>query len=332
LEQKGILPQLEHVAGTSAGALAALVLAVGASGSQMKDILLNQTNFDTYMDKLFHSFIATFAVKHSLFEGEALEKDIRLKMHQLLVENLKPLQDKGVDLSFLGSLNDLEERMTFADLAKLHDLDPKTFKNLSCVGTNVTLQRAQVFSAKNSPHFPLWKAVRISMSIPLFFPAVFVDGAYFVDGGVAYNYPIDLFDKGDDVSYATLGLRLDTPKEIAVTLSNFQNPAPRNLRMANTVLEGGETKEPSFNLIPYVSNLLSYLMDQVNSGKLRRVDDKRTIYISSGSVGSTDFGLSQDKKEGLCVNGENAVKSFFTWFDIDQKNRLHGQAATAAKH
>jgi len=136
---------------------------------------------------------------------------------------------------------------------------------------------------------------------------------------VAYNYPIDLFDKGDDVSYATLGLRLDTPKEIAVTLSNFQNPAPRGLRLANTLIDGGETKEPAFNLVPYVSNLLGYLMDQVNANKLRRVDDKRTIYISSGSVGSTDFGLSQDKKEGLCNNGENAVKSFFTWWDIDQK-------------
>jgi len=322
LEEIGVLKNLENVAGTSAGALAALVLAVGASGKRMEQILLKETNFDTYMDKLFHSVVITFTFKHSLFEGQELEKDIRLKMHELLNENLKPLQEKGIDISFLGSLNDIEDRLTFEMLEKLHQLDPHTFKSLSCIGTNVTKQRAQVFNVKNTPKFLVWKAVRLSMGIPFFFPPIFADGCYFVDGGVAYNYPVDLYDFGDEPNMQTLGLKLDTPSEIAITLSNFKSTLPRDYDLANIILKGGDTKEPPFSLVPYISNILSYMMNQVNAGKLNKYDDSRTVYINSGSVGSTDFALSDDMKKGLCDYGRNAVRSFFTWWDLDQQSRL----------
>jgi NTE family protein len=55
---------------------------------------------------------------------------------------------------------------------------------------------------------PVAEAVRMSMSIPLFFAAVMFNGEVHVDGGAVWNYPIEIFD-GDEPSPATLGFRLE---------------------------------------------------------------------------------------------------------------------------
>jgi len=315
LQKKGILNHLENVAGTSAGALAATMLAIGANGDQMTNMLLNETDFESYMDKRLGLFTVTLLTSHSLFEGEELEKDIKKKIKQVMTESLKHLKKEDYQ-SLIPGLSNIEETLSFQHLANLHKLAPHIFKNLSVIGTNVTLKRPQVFSAKTSPDFPIWKATRISMGLPLFFPPVWVDGCYYIDGGVAYNYPIDLFDHGDTLNSQTLGLKLDIPEEIATALTNYTMTAPRNLSMADTLLEADQTKEPLlFDMIGFISNLVSFLTNQVNDGKLKKGDDNRTIYINSGSVGTADFGLAPEKKKGLCHNGEKWANNFFAWYD-----------------
>ena len=65
-------------------------------------------------------------------------------------------------------------------------------KELTVIGSNISAETPQVFSADTTPDTPILYAVRISMSIPFFFAAVKDDDrhAVFVDGGVSWNYPI----------------------------------------------------------------------------------------------------------------------------------------------
>jgi NTE family protein len=114
------------------------------------------------------------------------------------------------------------------------------------VGTNLSTGFAEVFSYEHTPRMCIADAVRISMSIPLFFAARrSLRGDVYVDGGLIDNYPVKLFDrekyvnqyskippyyeehnaqlkdKGKDFSpyvynMETLGFRLDSAKEIAV--------------------------------------------------------------------------------------------------------------------
>ena len=64
------------------------------------------------------------------------------------------------------------------------------------MGTNISTGFAEVFSSEHTPRMCVADAVRISMSIPLFFAARRSPrGDVYVDGGVLDNYPIKLFDR-----------------------------------------------------------------------------------------------------------------------------------------
>jgi NTE family protein len=127
-----------------------------------------------------------------------------------------------------------------------HGLSIQGFKDLYFVGTNLSTHFSEVFSHEHIPRMCVADAVRISMSIPLFFAAKrSFRGDVYVDGGILVNYPIKLFDRGKyvkkngrrtfyyndhnqelaasgrDISKyvynrETLGFRLDSEKEIAV--------------------------------------------------------------------------------------------------------------------
>ena len=113
------------------------------------------------------------------------------------------------------------------------------------IGTNLSTSFAEIFSYEHTPRMCIADAVRISMSIPLFFAAKRgVRDDVYVDGGVLSNYPIKLFDRKKYAEYLripeyyeehnrelrkqrknispyiynkeTLGFRLDSAKEIAV--------------------------------------------------------------------------------------------------------------------
>jgi len=282
----------------------------------LQRLILKETDFDSYMDKKMGLYTTTMLTSHSLFEGEALEKDIKHKIVECLEFGLKNFNK--ADYSFLPPMANIAETLTFAHLEKLHTMGPKVFKLLHVVGTNVTLKRPQIFNAKNTPDFPIWQAIRISIGVPLLFPPVWVDGCYYCDGGVAYNYPIDLFDDGDNANPETLGIKLMMPREIALAVVSYSEGRPRNLLLADATFDPLDpiAKEPIFfNFVSFASNLVGYLTNQVNEGKLTRSDDQRTIYLSSGSIGTGDFGLSLDKKEGLSASGATWANNFFTAYD-----------------
>ena len=84
--------------------------------------------------------------------------------------------------------------MTFDDLYKERSIE------LCIVVTNLNLNRATLCHAKTTPDMPIRDAVRMSMSIPIYFQACrySTPGAQhkdiYVDGGVLNNYPLNCFD------------------------------------------------------------------------------------------------------------------------------------------
>jgi NTE family protein len=171
-------PNIEKVAGTSAGSIVAALIALGYSPADMQTLMLD-LDFKRFEDGSVLGGPERFFRKFGWFKG-----DYFLEWMQCRVKEQT------------GNPN-----ATFADLAK----DRSKFKDLSVVSTDLSRRRRQVFSNEHSPDLPVAQAVRASMSIPLFFEAFYIDddlfgetGArqdLFVDGGVLDNYPIDLFDK-----------------------------------------------------------------------------------------------------------------------------------------
>ncbi|PHI18075.1 hypothetical protein CEQ90_19820 [Lewinellaceae bacterium SD302] len=163
-------------AGTSAGAISAILLGCGYSTSELKDILLKK-NFSDFKDAGFFKKIWNLITKRGLYEANTFTK----WMDNMLSSKL----DRGVDIK----LNELPKRITvFA--SRVYD------------GTII-------FDSKGTKtsHLRAAYAARCSMSIPFIFTPQKIEDINGYDGGMQNNYPAEII-VGDDKSIAFIGLYL----------------------------------------------------------------------------------------------------------------------------
>jgi NTE family protein len=310
LNQRGILKNIRRVGGTSAGAINALLFTLGFDiPSQLQ--LLESTNFKKFMDDSFCIIqdINRLTKLFGWFKGDFFSSWAG-----------KLIKEK------LGN-----EKATFKDLKDKKD---KKRPDLYMIGTNLSTGYSEVFSHERQPNMPLAEALRISMSIPLFFAAKRYGPRkdVYVDGGVMLNYPIKLFDRERYIerkekriaarateyynienamfllkkpkrsryvyNRQTLGMRLDTSEEIA--LFRYNEPIK------------GE-KIDSFT--DYARKLFSAIMHAQENQHLHSDDWQRTIYINTLDVKTTNFSLSDDKKKALLQEGINGAENYFKWFE-----------------
>ncbi|MEJ6662522.1 MAG: patatin-like phospholipase family protein, partial [Bacteroidia bacterium] len=154
---------------------------------------------------------------------------IRVKKTYGYYKTDKLIEDLGKVMAAKGFSPDL----TFEELYIAHQ-SGKNVKLLYLTGANLTDQKTEVFSHETYPTMQVLDAVRISISIPMYFEAVFMqpDGSLvekkdadsttkvMVDGGVLDNYPFFVFDtlvtvnSGDNSYYKcnihSLGIKLET--------------------------------------------------------------------------------------------------------------------------
>ncbi|GEL77354.1 patatin-like phospholipase family protein [Tenuibacillus multivorans] len=192
-EKRGIT--FNRVAGTSAGALIASLIAAGYRHEEVRQIL-NAQDTGNFLDphpfakKLpFLKWLSLY-FRLGLYRGEYIEKWID-----------RLLAQKGV--------------RTFGDLPD----------NLFIIGTDITNGRLAVFPDDLEPYygikpsnFPVSKAVRISISIPYFFQPIklLTKSNYlslFIDGGTLSNFPFWIFTSEENTKVRpTLGIKLSAKK------------------------------------------------------------------------------------------------------------------------
>jgi NTE family protein len=318
LQQRDIVRDLTRVGGTSAGAINALILALGYSNREQLE-LMQSVDFRRFMDDSF-----------------GVIRDIR----RLATEFGWNRGD-----FFTGWIAELIRARLGDPRATFADLQASGRPALYVVGTNLATGYSEVFSAERHPAMPLATAVRISMAIPLFFAAVRHGDRkdVYVDGGVMLNYPIKLFDRERYIdaseSYAarstayynrenaafvlarpgrspyvynrqTLGLRLDTQEEIG--LYRYDEP-----------LRG----RPIGKFTDYARALLQALMNAQENQHLHSDDWQRTVYINTLDVGTTDFDISDERKQALLLQGIAGTENYFRWFEDPSEqpvNRIAG--------
>jgi NTE family protein len=319
LENRGILAGITRCGGASAGAINAFFFALGYTPFQQHEIL-RSTDFRDFMDSSFGMIrdIRRLAKSFGYHRGDFFE-------------------------AWVGAHLEAEvgtARATFRDLRE--DGRPE----LHVIGTNLSTGFAEVFSHERHPDMAVVDALRISMSIPLFFQAVRHgprDEVY-VDGGLQLNYPVKLFDReryiapeaegyaarrteyynAENARFAlarpgrspyvynrqTLGMRLDTADRIGL----FRyDEAPRGT--------------PIRNFTGYARALLTGLMNVQEHVHLHSDDWQRTVYIDTLDVGTTDFDLSELKKQALVEQGIHGAENYFSWFEDPSEapvNRVAG--------
>lgn len=142
--------------------------------------------------------------------------------------------------------------------------------------------------------FSIAKAIRMSCSMPYFFEPVklkSIDGtSIVVDGGVLSNFPIWLFDKENTKKVRpVLGIKL-------------------------THSETDHQKHKIGNAIQMFGALFETMKDAHDSRYISRKHAKNIIFVPTEGVLSTEFELTEEKKQALFALGKKCAKQFFgTW-------------------
>jgi NTE family protein len=171
------------------------------------------------------------------------------------------------------------------------------------VASNLSRQRPQVFNAHCTPDLAIWRAVRASISIPLIFEPVRINDEYFVDGGLALNFPIDLYDRwhcDPDTGVrteirnpSTLGFYLE-PRELADDGDHYHAPC--------VAID---------SLKSYALALGSYLTQNANARYIHPDDRRRTVFVDDLGVSATDFAISEVMIQALVDSGRRATRAWF---------------------
>lgn len=255
LEEAGIISRLTGVAGTSAGAITAALVAAGYTAAELASTML-ALDFTRFEDGRLEGPVR-LADEYGWYRGEAFLDWLRARM-----------------AAKLGT-----PTITFAQLAAAKQID------LRVVATDVCTHTPEVFSAATSPDTAVAEAVRMSMSIPFFFAAVRSEGRVYVDGGAAWNYPVEIFDD-DAPNTATLGFRLDSPGP---------PPPPAEIH----------------DVVTFAKCLYESVM-AVQSDFFARshADRQRTVTIDDLGLRATDFSITTAQKQTLIANGVAATRSY----------------------
>ncbi|MBT8366820.1 MAG: hypothetical protein KJP23_19185 [Deltaproteobacteria bacterium] len=91
-------------------------------------------------------------------------------------------------------------------------------------------------------------------------------------------------------------------------------------------LQGSKGKKIK-SFTDYARSLISAVLQVQENQHLHSDDCQRTIYIDTLDVRTTDFDLSDQKKNELLQSGINGAESYFQWFEDPQEkpaNKIEG--------
>ena len=293
LTERGFEPK--SVAGTSAGAITAGLVAAGYSAQELDEIL-GDIPFADFKDEGPEDKLPlvgrgiSLLVEMGIYEGNFFQE----WMAELL-------RTKGVT--------------RFGQLADEAADNPKHRYRLRVIASDVTHRRMLVLP-NDADHLgidpdelEIAYAVRMSMSIPVFFEPIVHrnpktgEDHLIVDGGMLSNFPVWLFDReGRDPRWPTFGLLLVEPDP----------KVPIGHRLTGE--EHGATRG---SLVDYVKSLASTMMAAHDRLYLEKATYARTIAIPTLGVGTTEFDITPERARDLYDAGHKAASEFLATWDFD---------------
>jgi NTE family protein len=292
LEKQGTLKHVQRVGGTSSGAITALLLSVGYTADEITNIV-NSTPYKKFNDGRF------------FFIGG--------------INRLQKYYGWYRGRQFENWLSKLIRAKTGNDNISFEQLSKKGFKELYVTGTCLNKQSLVVFSRENYPAMKVKDAVRISISIPLYFEAVCIDDKgnvinhpknkkglnVMVDGGFTANFPIKIFD-------STKYFILNAPNTFAPNPQTMGFRIDRHDQIENDRAGKGLAEMEINSLNEYFGAFYNIVIESLNRQALTTEDWQRTVSISDGNVAPRVRKLSKEEVNALVHNGEQALKQYFS--------------------
>lgn len=240
---------IKKIACSSGGSLFALTYSLGYNYNDLRNLVVgldfNQIR-DINTDNIFN-FIGNYGL------------DTGNKMEQLIKIIIKKKTNN--------------ENLTFSEFYEKYKID------LIISGTCINTIDTEYFSYKTHPNMPIYKAIRISCSIPFYYNNVEYDGKIYIDGGITNNYPINIFND-----------------ELNNTLGFY----PKNNKSSN---------QDNLNEIEnYITNFIYCVLKKY---EMPYEHKKQTILIDCDFT-FIDFGISNQKKKDAIDSGYKSIIEYFS--------------------
>jgi len=273
-----------NIAGTSAGAMVAALLAAGYRARELAQIL-EELDFACFRDPgplgqipLAGPLLALLLNK-GMYRGDYLEGWVRA---QLVARGVR----------------------TFGDLLLPGETDPRFRFKLQVIAADISRGRLLVLPQDMAAYgvqpeeLDVARAVRMSASLPFFYRPVAArwrdDGqeqlSYIVDGGLLSNFPVWLFDVDGAPPWPTFGFMLVDP--------DYQRPQ---------TIRGP---------VSLAAALVSTMLEAHDARYLEEADRVRTIRIPTCGVRTTDFDISPAQRRKLFEAGRAAAREFFAGWNF----------------
>lgn len=278
-----------NLAGTSAGAIVATLLAAGYRADELKSII-SELDFSTLEDPPF--------IGHVPLLGDFVDILFR-----------KGLYRGDVFLNLMCDLLARKKIHTFRDLLLPEFANDERYRfKVRLIASDISRGRMLVLPQDIRDYgvapedLEVALAVRMSMGIPFFFEPVKFKGSYIVDGGVLSNFPIELFDSAGVPEWPTFGFKLVLPSQAAPAL----------------VVE-----HPINGPLSELAALFFTAMEAHDAYYLKNDKFVRTIAIDPLNIAATDFNLNAEQKEALYASGIQAAHTFLAHWNFEQYKALY---------
>jgi predicted acylesterase/phospholipase RssA len=250
-EELNILKYFKNIIGTSVGSFFGLMIALGYTSKQLEKLFMRiETDqlMDINTDNIF-SIFETFGFD----TGKKIEDFIKI------------LIKKKVD----------NPNITMKELYE------KTHINLIFTAVNLDKNKIEYLDHITYPDLPVYLAVRMSCSIPIYYNVVKYNEQHYIDGGILMNYPIEYFK--NEIN-DTIGICTRDTASINKEINRLDN---------------------------YITRILSLMFFQINhlSYELYRPN---TVFIETPNTNFIDTHISLENKIFLIEEG---YKKCIEWID-----------------
>jgi NTE family protein len=309
-----------NVAGASAGAIVSALIAAGYNSDELKDEInkldymkLKQPDFLTklgtpgeVLDVIFH---------YGIYSAEYFENWLETLLKKKGKTRFRDIKTGFTENIFKYKFNAIASDLTDKKMLILPG-------DLSQFGFN-------------PDEYSIAKAVRMSMSIPVFFKPFKlkdVDGRehIIVDGGLLSNYPIWLLDDNKKTpEWPTFGFKFDMDmRNDAVAMDESGQAKTEGATKQAGISNDNQQADVIKNIIGYMTSILQTMMDAHDKYHVSNTsgDYERTIFISNlikngkkrNYIGTTDFDITPEECNALYSNGFSSATRFLNSWNFGE--------------
>lgn len=190
-------------------------------------------------------------------------------------------------ISFLSIYEELE-KLTIEKIGYIPtftDIKEKFNKDFICCTYNITENKIEYLSYETTPTLPCLIAIRMSSNLPLIFENFKYGNSYYIDGGVANNFAIDIaLEKGNKI----LGIH-------------------------NKMQGASITKDTEFNMLNYMFNILFIPIGEMYKMKIANLPEDKVdiVQLEEKDIHVFNFNISTNDKLNMFSKGYQQMKEYF---------------------